>query len=295
MRLSELPYEQFALLGVTKDDLIYLPTRVLSALLNGQRTSLIRFTKVVLPVSDRPLSLDARLSIDSSEGKPTLKIYPIQKAARNVFSLSEEEIGHLKESPTNFVVKQIKVGGVVVKRAMIYLDHITNEHIAINKDSLRAPQAINGVQLTTQQQEAFKAGEPITINEYSFRINPNSEIGLSCLNGDDTKIEHVQFLNSRYSKKELALDLAHIASGMENMVLLEHLASIALYTAGDRVKRGDTLSNLSDPEYWEAINGAAEEIKKQGSSVKFSPHLIAQIVNKHLEKIGVIKEESVLK
>ena len=289
MKLDDLPLDQFEMLGVSKADLINLPPRTLNALLNGQRTSLMRFKNVTIGGVEQPITLDAKLSIEiKPNGNPTLKIHPINKAAKNTFGLNADEVAFLEKDSSNFVNRKIKGIDGSLKDVMIYLDKITNEYIAINKTSINAPEAINNVKLTPEQKEDFKSGNPIKINGESYRINPNSEIGLSSTDGNDLKISRIQFKHSSYSKNELALDLALFASAPGGIILLEHIANIALYTAADRIKNHDTLSNISDSRYWEAINNASKEIKNLQEEQKFDPNVIARIINKHLEQTGII-------
>src|SRR3954453_3978684 len=110
IKLSDLPYEQFEMLGVTKRDLLHLPPRSLNALLNGQRTSLLRFNKIHVPGLNGPNSIDAKLSIElKADGKVILKVHPINKTANNTFNLSQEEIAFLQKDSTNYVDRSIKL------------------------------------------------------------------------------------------------------------------------------------------------------------------------------------------
>lgn len=287
--LSELPYEQFEMLGVKKSDILNLPPRTLNALLNGQRTSLIRFNNIHIAGLAGSNSIDAKLSIEvKPDGKPNLKIHPINKTATNTFNLKAEEIALLEKDNANVIEKSIKHADGSLRTVMIYLDKMTNEFIAINKASIRPPEEINSTPLTNQQKEDFRDGKPITVNGESFRINPNSEIGVSSIDGNDLKISKIRFKQSSYSNKELAFDLVLLGSESGNVVLLEHLANIALYTAPDSLNDHNALINISNPRYWEAINTACKEIKTLKEDKKYDTSIIAEIVNKHLFEMGII-------
>jgi hypothetical protein len=126
------------------------------------------------------------------------------------------------------------------------------------------------------------------INGESFRLNPNSEIGVSSIDGNDLKISKIRFRQSSYSNKELAFDLALLASGFENIVLLEHLANLALYTAPEQLNNQNAINNINNPDYWEAIDNASKEIRTLKEEEKYDVLKITEIVNKHLAQIGVI-------
>lgn len=289
MKIEELPYRQFEMLGIRKKDILELPPRTLNALLNGQRTSLMRFNNVMLPGMEHPVSLDAKLSIEvKADGTSTLKIHPINKTAKNTFNLTKEEIGFLEKEEDKFIERKIKGVDGTTKNVLITLDKTTNEYVAVNKASIKAPESINEVPLSESQKEDFKNGKAIYIKGEGYRLNPNSEIGISALDGNESKISRINFKHSTYSKQELVLDLTLLASGLGHYVLLEHLANIAMSTAADRIKENNKEKNLANPKYWEAINEASKEIKMLKDEQKHTPSIIGNIVNKYLEEIGVI-------
>lgn len=306
MKFDQLPFDQFEILGVSRSDLLKLPPRTLNALLSGQRTSLMRFPNVELPGGVGPATLDAKLSIELKEdGSPTLKVHPIRNQAENVFKLSKEEITHLQQDETNFIERTIKDRGKP-KEMLITLDKTVNEFVAINKAKVRAPESINDIALTEDQKKAFREGKTITVGGEGFRLNPNSEIGITTTTGDDNKIKKLHFKvdvlagvgrakgqpttyrHSTYSSRELAIDLALIASGAGTIVLLEHLANIAFTTAADRIKQNNKAQNLSDPRYWDAIKEATREIRRLPEPLGREGDTVESIINRHLEAIGIL-------
>lgn len=310
MKFDQLPFDQFEILGVSRSDLLKLPPRTLNALLSGQRTSLMRFPNVELPGGVGPATLDAKLSIELKEdGSPTLKVHPIRNQAENVFKLSKEEIAHLKLDETNFIERTIKDRGKP-KEVLISLDKTVNEYVAINKAKVRAPESINDIPLTADQKKTFKEGKPITVGGEGFRLNPNSEIGITTTTGDDNKIKKLHFKvdvlagvgrakgqpttyrHSTYSSRELAIDLALIASGAGTIVLLEHLANIAFTTAADRIKQNNKAQNLSDPRYWDAIKEATREIRRLPEPLRREGSTVESIINRHLEAIGILNPKT---
>lgn len=310
MKFDQLPFDQFEILGVSRSDLLKLPPRTLNALLSGQRTSLMRFANVELPGGVGPATLDAKLSIELKEdGSPTLKVHPIRNQAENIFKLSKEEIAHLQQDETNFIERTIKDRGKP-KEVLISLDKTVNEYVAINKAKVRAPESINDIPLTEDQKKTFREGKPITVGGEGFRLNPNSEIGITTTTGDDNKIKKLHFKvdvlagvnrakgqpityrHSTYSSRELAIDLALIASGAGTIVLLEHLANIAFTTAADRIKQNNKAQNLSDPRYWDAIKEATREIRRLPEPLRREGSTVESIINRHLEAIGILNPKT---
>lgn len=305
MRFDQLPFDQFEILGIFRGDLLKLPPRTLNALLSGQRTSLMRFPNVELSGGVGPATLDAKLSIEVKEdGSPTLKVHPIRREADNVFKLSKDEIAHLQKDEANFIERTIKDRGKP-KEVLITLDKTVNEFVAINKAKVRAPESINDIPLTEDQKKTFREGKSITIGGEGFRLNPNSEIGITTTKGDDTRINKLHFKvdvlagvnrkgqpttyrHSTYSSKELAIDLALIASGAGTIVLLEHLANIAMTTAADRIKQNNKEQNLSNPQYWDAIKEATREIRRLPEPLRRERSTVEGIINRHLEQLGIL-------
>lgn len=281
--IDEIPYREFEMLGLSKKDVLSFPPRTLNALLSGNRTSLIRFNYVSLGSSDNKFSIDAKLSLRRSlDGKVHLNFHPVNKAPKNAFDLTPKEIAHLEKNEANFIDKKIRGEDGKLKDAKICLDKITNEYVAINRETVKAPEQINNTVLTEKQKEEFKEGKTIKVENQEYKLNPNSEIGISNANGDDNGISRVRFKHSNYSSSELLIDLALIASGLGGFVMLEHLANV--FINSERTKQ----QNLNDPRYWEAIQEASKEIKLLKEELKFQPAVIEGIISKHLQEIGIV-------
>lgn len=270
------------MLGLSKKDVLSFPPRTLNALLSGNRTSLIRFNQVPLGITDNKVSLNGKLSLSrTAEGKISLRFHPVNDAPKNAFNLTKEEAEFLRKNETNFIDKKIRTDDGTLKDVKINLDPITNEYVGINRNTVRAPEQINNTTLSEKQKEDFRDGKTITVDSKAYKLNPNSEIGISDAKGNDTGFSKIKFKNSSYSSNELLLDMALLASGLGSFVMLEHLAS--LFVSANRTKE----QNLRDPLYWQAIANASKEIRGLKEDVRYQPAKIESIVIKHLQEHGI--------
>lgn len=205
-----MPFDQFKMLGMDKRDVINLPTRTLNALLTGNRTSLMRFKNLKLPGGVNPHSIDAKLSLASENGQMQLKIHPINEEVANIYQLSPEEIKQLQDNQTNFISKTLTGIDGTSKDLLISLDKTTNEFVGIDMNKVNAPEEINGTLLSDKQMADFREGKNIQIENSTFRLDPDSEIGVSGItrNNETAEIQSLKFKNSRsrYSSKELLVD-----------------------------------------------------------------------------------------
>lgn len=282
LSITEIPYHEFEMLGMSKKDVLSFPPRSLVALLSGNRTSLIRFKNVAIGTSDNKLTLDGKLSLrKSSDGKLHLNFHPINLSPKNAFGLSPSETALLENNEEDFVNKEIRMRDGKVKDVKIYLDKITNEYVALNRETIKPPEQINNTSLTERQKEDFKDGKSITIQGQNYKLNPHSEIGISHANGDDYNISMVRFKHSSYSKSELLVDLSLVAYGLESFVMIEHLSN--LFPQAERTKQ----QNFTDPRYWEAMHEASSEIKQLHEDVKYKPAVIENVISKKFDAFGI--------
>jgi hypothetical protein len=174
---SELPHDQFAIIGIKKEDLRAFPRQTYQALLSGNRTSLMRF--YFKDSKGKKVQLDAKLSLQrNEEGTPVLFYHPVRKEPKNNFNLSDKDFNALKNDASYFIEQTVagKEGKKI--NTLVTLDKTTNELVAINQDSLQPPVSVNGTKLTEEQQLDFLKGKTINIGKAKFRLNPNNEVGV---------------------------------------------------------------------------------------------------------------------
>jgi hypothetical protein len=280
-KINDLPLKDFEALGLTKKDVVNFPPRTLNALLSGGRTSLMRFNHARLAGTQETIPLDAKISLRQLPGgKTRLMIHPVRQQAINHFNLSEKEIKQLNDG-TPFVEKDFDLGDGNSFRALVTKDQSTNEFIAVKKDSIFAPDIINGHRLTDQQKEAFENGKNIRVGEGSFRVDPTSEIGITPV-GQKSAIESLKFKHHSYTQNELNVDILLMGSGSGNTVMLEHLADMALHNGATPLIDHSNISKYSD-----AISEAARDIIERLQDHELSRSQVGALVSEHLAEYGL--------
>lgn len=279
--ISQLPQKQLELIGLSKMDVLSLPPRTLNALLSGNRTSLIRFDKINIPGMSSPLSLDAKLSLERKpDNSVSLKIHPINQSAKNSFNLTKEELRYLANGETNFVSKQLKDSKGKLDDYLVTLDKTTNEFVAVKRDRILAPEIINGKTLTEQQKTDFKNGKDITVGDGSYKLDPNSELGVK--ENSNKPIKNLKLKHSAYSENELLIDLALLTSGLGHFVLLEHLANLALHS-GAAMMQTWREENLRNKPTRDALAKTSNELTDSFKQTqKISPEEIKSLIEHHL-------------
>jgi len=288
--IAELPQKQLALIGLTGKDILSLPPRTLNALLSGNRTSLIRFTKVNIPGMSSPLSLDAKLSLERKpDNSVSLKIHPINQSPKNSFNLTKEELGYLANGETNFVSKQIRNATGKRNEYLVTLDKTTNEFVAVRRDHILAPEVINGTALTEQQKTDFKNGKDIAVGDGSYKLDPNSELGVK--ENNNKPVKNLQLKHSSYSENELLIDLALLTSGLGHFVLLEHLANLALHSGAAVMKSLREESHLNKPVRDALAKASPELTDTYKQTQKISAKEIQALVEHHLGGVTGINNQ----
>lgn len=258
--VENFPFDQFKLLGIDKDAVKKLPQTVLKALQSGNRTSLIQFNDFKVSENSQPITLNAKLSIATdADGKPKLKIHPVNLEANNYLGLTEKEIAHITKDPLNVIPKMVldKKGELI--DSFVSLDTTTNEYIAVKRESIKAPEAINDITLTEQQRNDFKNGKPIQIGKDNYRLDVNSETGLAGKN-----LINLEFKSGKYNAKNAMLDFVLIASGLAPIVLIEHLAKlIARNVIGNVIDNKKTINELLNADLKKPIANAMKEIAEK--------------------------------
>ncbi len=250
--LDQLPYGQFEQLGMDRKSVLALPETTLNALLSGNRSSLIRFCSIKNENGDKLSPLDAKLSLKKSQnGDLSLKVHPIWKNAANTYDLSQKEIKYLKTQELAFIPKMVSKDGKPVE-ALITYDNITNEFIAIERETLRAPDKINGVRLSDVQKKDFVNGKPVVINGKKYRLNPTNELGIS---GPD--LSTLQVVHSVYKLPNLYIDAALITAGLGHYIMLYHLANVIAHS---KFKVFNVDKNLQNEPFRNALADAKMEI-----------------------------------
>jgi hypothetical protein len=250
---SELPQEQFEVLGIKKEDLRALPPQTFQALLSGNRTSLMRF--YFHDYKGEKVQLDAKLSLQRNEnGKALLLYHPVRKELKNNFNLSEKDFKALKNDEAYFVEQTTTDKTGKKMNMLVSVDKTTNELVAIDKDALQPPVSVNGVRLSKEQQLDFLKGKTINANGAKFKLNPNNEVGV-----DARRTKNVTTRHAKLDPDNLLFDVALVATGLGGLVLLEHLLAYAnrhkIVEDKEKILQNESVRN--------ALAKAAEDFKRQ--------------------------------
>jgi hypothetical protein len=253
---TELPQEQFEVLGIKKEDLRALPHTTYQALLSGNRTSLMRF--YFHDYEGEKVRLDAKLSLQRNEnGKPVLMYHPVRNELKNNFNLSEKDFKALKNDEAYFVEQTTTDKAGKKLNLLVSVDKTTNELVAIDKDALQPPISVNGVTLSKEQQADFLKGKTINANGAKFKLNPNNEIGVDAYNSKIIKTR-----NGKPDMDNMLFDLTLVATGLGGVVLLEHLLHLArrykIVEDKEKLLKNEAVRN--------ALAKAAEDFKRQKES-----------------------------
>jgi hypothetical protein len=280
--IDELPLNDFALLGLEKTDILSLPPQTLGALLNGGRTSLIRF-KNIKTRNGRKYYLDARLSLDRDKlGKLKLHMHPRRPELKNSFGLNPDEIKYLEQNPNGFLKKDsLSEPG---KKLSVYRDTLTNEYIAIDNSRIKSPIGIDGEKLTQAQQAQFNSGEPISIGDTNMRLDPLAETGIT-----ENGIRRIDFTKYSYSKPEKFFDLTLLSLGLGKVILLEHIIRFVLLVAKNdldyhNLQQNNRLSNALMGAHSDILS-KKEELGIHNKSIQLDD--IKKILKRHLNEQGL--------
>lgn len=281
--VKELNENQLQLLGLTKKDILAMSHRTYSALMSGNRTSLIRFTNLNIPGLEGG-SLDAKLSLERKpDNTVSIRFHPINQIAKNTFNLSPEEINKLNSGEEAFIPK----AGTDGKELLVGLDKQTKEYIAVNKATIEVPRKINGKELTEDQIRDFKDGKEIEIDGKKFRLDPSNELGVTSPTGDI--LSNIEFKHSKYNSMDLMVDLALLTTGAGSFFMIGHLADLLYYSSAASIKgKGDhDISKLinENKTLRDALAKATPEIaQKFEKSELLSPKELKQMIENHLDK-----------
>jgi hypothetical protein len=148
---KDLPYNQFEQIGMSKREVLAMPSEDLKALLNGRTTNL-QTTRI--KDQDAEQNMQVKLSLQRlPDGSLNLMIHPIRKEIANDDKLNEAQLEALKRGETVIVPKTSMNGE---KEAYLFqLDRETNEIVKTRLNSISVPRYL--MQVNTLQTNASPA------------------------------------------------------------------------------------------------------------------------------------------
>jgi len=152
---SEIPYDQFEKIGLTKMDVLTLDKTNLELLMSGNRSKLIPIKGFF--EDGKPFDMESKISLNrDADGRVNLILHPIREKINNEIGLKDLETERLQNSQS--IVKIIEG-----QKYLVQLDKETNELLKVKLKEIKVPSHIKDVELSSMQKENLKNGLPITI------------------------------------------------------------------------------------------------------------------------------------
>ncbi len=187
---NEIPYQEFAKLGYTREMISELSRKDLEQLLSGRRTSLLPITHI--EGQDKEFDIKAKFSLKrNTDGTVSLIVHPVRESINNDIKLSIHELNKVKEG--QIVLKKIEG-----EKYMVQLDKENNELMKVKAKDIMIPHNIGDIELSSTQREHLKKGNPILLEDTNYKIavsiDLNSRSGLKAQNLNDmTLAEKIAF------------------------------------------------------------------------------------------------------
>lgn len=187
---NDIPYQEFAKLGYTREMISELSRKDLDQLLSGRRTSLLPIRHI--EGQDREFDIKAKFSLTrNQDGTVSLMVHPVREKINNDIKLSVHELNKVKDGH----VIQKKIDG---EKYMVQLDKENNELMKVKAKDIMIPHNIGNIELSSSQREHLKKGNPILLEDSSYKIavsiDLNSRSGLKAQNLNDmTLAEKIAF------------------------------------------------------------------------------------------------------
>ena len=191
---SDIPYQEFAKFGYSRDRILQLSKNDLDALLSGRRTSLLEVRRI--EGIDKDLDIQVKFSLRrDSNGNIKLMVHPVRESINNDIKLTVHELNKLKED--QIVIKKIEG-----EKYMIQRDKDNNELLKVKAKDIMIPTHIGHIELSSTQREHLKKGNPILLESNNYKIavsiDLNAKSGLKAQN-----------LNDMTLAEKIAFDRAH--------------------------------------------------------------------------------------
>ena len=180
-RENDIPYNQLERLGLEKSAILDLDKDSLLRLLSGSRTNVLS-----LKGFDRdndPFDIKAKISLyRDSEGAVNVMIHPVRKEIDNNMNLKQSDIDRLKD------------GELILKtfdrdKYLVQLDRETNELLRIPVREVIVPSYIKDVELSNDQKEKLRIGQPITVDSGKEKL----QVGIDLIEPRGLKFSDLAF------------------------------------------------------------------------------------------------------
>ncbi len=183
-KAKEIPFGELEQYGIAKEAFLDLPKKALDNLLTGRLSPLMKLS--IEGKNGKIYSLPAKVKLHrNADGTTALRIFPSMKEIRNDFSLTEKELGKLKDNQT--IVKSIDRGNGT-ERCYLQLDKETNTVMHVKASEIHIPDAIGEAVIGGEQKERLRNGEPVEIHmedtTVTVGVDLNDRTGFKVIKGD---------------------------------------------------------------------------------------------------------------
>jgi hypothetical protein len=247
-RNHEISDAALTLLGIKRKHIEQLPGKISQALLNGMRTSLLRFTGVKLPGDPAARALDARLSLfrksDQTVGLMVhpAKHHPLPKQGNEL--ITTPSFSHHTTQKSSTEVKNTSSA-----QSDVFIGENTysgNKNSVVSVDRQRSSDVHNTKSISDR-----KWVTPLQQGEQDS--STPSQANHALIAGK------ISFGHSRIQDTDILIDIGLLASGLGTIIFLEHLADLVLHS-----RLLHKMESLRDPAFRDALAAAAQKTGQSG-------------------------------
>lgn len=174
-----LPINDLKAFGIYKDGQFTIPEDQVKALKSGHMTDVVELKNLKTKTMFID-SLPARLSIVKGEdGNPSLRVDPVYREPNSHPRLNEQEKEQLIKGEIPNIKKNFTDRDGNIQTEIIEYDQKTNQFLSFDPRKVKAPEEINGQQLTPEQKRKFKEGEIVELpDQTEIQISTSEKKGL---------------------------------------------------------------------------------------------------------------------
>ncbi len=202
---AELPLEALQTLNLLEKGKVNIDNDSLEAMFSGRRSALLAISDIQLE-NFKIARLEAKLSLLRDEdGEVELLIHPIYRSAQQHHLLDQQASEQLISGEKDRHVVEVDMGTDHRKKVVIEYDEETREFLSYDSAKVQIPSRINGEELDTEQQEAYRLGQPVSIYDdttVQYRVSEPKGIlanteKLMFTFDDESGVEHVMLSGIR--------------------------------------------------------------------------------------------------
>ena len=193
---KDLPYNQFEKIGMSKREVLAMPSEDLKALLTGRTTNLqtIKFKN-----QENEHVAQVKLSVERfQDGSLNLMVHPIRKKIQNDDKLNQQQLEKLKQGETVIAPKTSMNGEKELH--LFQLDKETKEIVKTRLNSISVPRYLMEIELSPKDRSNLLQGKTIDLED---RYGRGHKVAIDLINSKGYSIKNPeQKLEPYVSMKE---------------------------------------------------------------------------------------------